>query len=97
VSQFEIRRLRTGGLALVLQHDILDGLSSCIVAPVVRSPKLRAMTRLRPTIRIDDADHVVLIDRLAAIDRSKLGEQVVDIRERQDEINLALDFLFKGF
>lgn len=55
------------------------------------------MTRLRPTIRIDGVDHVVLMDRLAAIDRSKLGEKVLDIRDRQDDINLALDFLFKGF
>lgn len=48
-------------------------------------------------VRIEDRDHVVLMDRLAAIERSKIGELIVDMRERQDDIHLALDLLFKGF
>ena len=97
MKQFEIRRLRSGDLVLLLQHDLLEGLNSLVVAPVVRMPSLLPMQRLRPTFDVDSVRHVILTDRLAAVERSAIGTVVADARDVQDAVNLALDFLFKGF
>lgn len=89
MNQFEIRRIPTSSLVLLLQHEI--------VAPLSTSPKLEPMARLRPTFDIDGVRHVVLFDRLAAISRSAIGPMVADASELRDEAGLALDLLFKGF
>lgn len=81
----------------MLQHDILDNLDSVVVAPVVRMPKLLSIERRRPTVQLDDVEHVVLMDRLAAVGRSSIGSVVAEGHDVRDAGSLALDFLSKGF
>ena len=84
-------------MVVILQSDFAAPFETCVVAPVVSEAQLPAIARLRPPIRVADQDCVVVIDRLAAVDRLTLGEVISSAEHLRDEITRGLDLLFTGF
>jgi toxin CcdB len=83
---------------LDVQADLLDNLATRVVVPLV---KLSAMGKpakhLNPQFTINKEKLVMSTAELAGIPVSALGEKSGTLKERQDEIIAALDFLLSGF
>lgn len=101
MEQFAIHRQRSGrhagGLLVILQHDFVDALETCVVAPLIPIGLLLVLPRLRPTLTVEGRRYVLALDRLATLDRQTIGEAAGNALSCRDEIFLALDLLFKGF
>lgn len=82
---------------IVLQSDLVDGLRSTVVAPLVVRSELLGAPRLNPIIAVEGQDYWLATHELFAIDRRALGQPVTSLKERRDTIVDALDFLFIGF
>lgn len=80
-----------------LQDDILDMLSTRVVAPLIPAEGVwKRMKILNPIIQVKGADHVLMTHLLAAVQSSTLGEKVDSALSQRDEIIASLDFLFTG-
>ena len=74
--------------AVVLQDDAFAALSTVIVAPTSRSA--RAAT-FRPEIEVEGRSTRVLVEQLAAVDATRLGELVGHLSPEEEwGIDLAL-------
>lgn len=102
MEQLDICRLganrngRAGDLVVVLQHRMMDQLGTCVVAPVLPLSQLPIVDRLRPVVTLDGVDHVIAVDRLAAISRRAIGAQVGSAAPLRAAVIAALDLLFTG-
>jgi hypothetical protein len=98
MRQFDICGLRHDDrqMVLVLQHGHVDDLATVIVAPLaaVAEPMI---SRIRFAVTIGGRNHVVQLDRMAAIARREMGETLATLAARQDEIKAGIDLLFYGF
>ena len=86
------------GYLLDIQSDILSGLNTRAVVPLVHinnAPK--RPTYLNPVFEINDEHLVMLTQFVAAIPESELTERVTDLNDFHSEILAALDMLFTGF
>ncbi len=74
--------------AVVLQEDALAGLSTVVVAPTSRSARPASF---RPEIEVEGTMTRVLVEQLAAVDPTRLGDLVGHVSP-EDEwgIDLAL-------
>lgn len=91
---------KTTPYLLDVQSDLLDDLESRVVIPL-RSlqnfPKVNLPTRLTPIITIDRNEFLLETPKMAAVPKRILRSPVTSLRDAQDEITAALDFLFYGF
>jgi toxin CcdB len=96
LRQFDICDLKGSGgqLVVVLQHRILDGLSTVIVAPI--SSEQTIIAKVRRPIEIEGETYVLQLDRIAAVPRSALGSFVGNLSADGDAIKDGLDLLFFG-
>ncbi|PWE56065.1 hypothetical protein DEM27_11545 [Metarhizobium album] len=99
MARFEVYRLGHGdALALDLQSNLLDGLHTRIVAPLVRESDVDTFVRwLNPRFDIDGEMYVMLTEFLAAVPAKELREPIADLSHKADTIIAATDFLFQGF
>lgn len=81
-------------LVVVLQMDIAEG-AERIVAPLSRAGGEPA-SRLRPLIRHDGQDFIVLMRLLGTLPVRVLRHSVGSIAEYRDELIRAIDWLFRG-
>lgn len=82
---------------IVLQSDLVVGLISSVVAPLVSRDRLTGAARLNPLVSIDGREFWLATHELFAIDRRILGPAVVNLTSNRDAIIAALDLLFTGF
>ena len=84
---------------LDIQSDLLSGLATRLVVPLVRPETLRAgpMTRLAPVLRFRERDLVAMVPEMAAIPRHHLGPIAGDLAQLRGEWLKAVDFLLTGF
>ncbi|WJH38145.1 CcdB family protein (plasmid) [Aliirhizobium terrae] len=99
MARFHVHKLKgRDGLVLDLQADLLDSLETRVVAPVMPASDIGPIfVRLSPRVEIDGQFYLILIPSMASIPKRFLGETIVDLSPRQDEITAATDFLFQGF
>ena len=103
MKQFDVYRLRqprgegAGRLVVILQHDTTEKLETRIVAPLAHPNAIPPVERLRPIIQVDGVEHVLVVDRIAAIERATMGQRVGNVAPYRDEIVSALDLLFTGY
>ncbi len=82
----------------ILQHDILDGLDTRVVAPLVRLEAFgRPISVLNPVFSIEGNEVVLSTAELAGVSTAALGPYVTSLSEKRDEVIAALDLLFTGF
>ncbi len=83
---------------LDLQDEIIDNLSTRVVAPLVPVDEVpRRMKILNPIISVAGVEYLLMTHLLAAIPASTLKIKVGSVLTQRDEIIASLDFLFTGF
>ena len=103
MRQLEIWRLTgdRGGsgkevLAVILQHDLLRDLDTCIVAPLRPRDELPPIGRLRPEVTLERRQYRLIIGRLSVVRRRALAERIGTVSADAEEIRRALDELLVG-
>ena len=83
---------------LDLQDEIIDSLSTRVMAPLVPVDDVpKRMKILNPIIAVAGTDYLLMTHLLAAIPASVLKIKVGSVSIQRDEIIASLDFLFAGF
>ena len=83
---------------LDVQADLLDNLATRVVVPLIKISAMgKTAKHLNPRFTINKEQLVMSTAELAGIPVSDLGEKSGTLKERQDEIIAALDFLLSGF
>jgi toxin CcdB len=87
-----------GGKLLDVQADLLDGLNTRVVVPLMNKKSAPTpASHLNPVLQIDDQPMVMVTQFLAAVPARMLVRAETNLMEQRDEIVAALDFLFQGF
>ncbi len=82
---------------LELQTDLLVGLGTRLVAPLVPAAGFGPpASRLNPTVRVGSRNFVMDTALIAGIPASQLGDRVASLGERGADLLGALDFLISG-
>lgn len=83
---------------LVLQSELLDGIDTRVVAPLVRLSALarKKLTRLNPEFEVEGEAVILLTQQIASIPIQALGKPVASLGHEHSRIVAALDLLFSG-
>ncbi|MGZ9723302.1 CcdB family protein [Rhizobium miluonense] len=85
-------------LALDLQSDLLERLSTRMMAPLLLAEDVsKPMARLNPQFTINGKLYIMATQLMAAIPLIEIGELITDLSAHGDRITAATDFLFQGF
>ena len=86
------------GYLLDVQTDLLGGLNTRIVVPVMHLNKApKAAKRLNPVMDINGEPHVMVTQFMAAVPASILKNPSANLGEHAEDITNALDMVFFGF
>jgi toxin CcdB len=98
MARFDVYTRRDGpGYLLDCQADILDGLNTRLVAPLLPerlAPKPAG--RLNPMFEIEGERHVMVTQFAAAIPVRELGRRVMSLAREDATISNAIDMLLIG-
>lgn len=82
---------------LDVQADLLDGLATRVVVPLVLADEMRLAARqLNPQFKIKGEAVVMSTAELAGVASRALGDKVASLKSKRDEIIAALDLLLTG-
>lgn len=100
MARYDVYRFphESGRLVVDVQADLLDGLTTRIVVPLISiefAPP--ALHRLNPQFEIEGETFVFLVQYAAAVPESALKNAAGNLRAETDSITAALDMLFQGF
>ncbi|MBT5497036.1 MAG: CcdB family protein [Alphaproteobacteria bacterium] len=84
-------------LLLDVQSDLLDPLDTRLVAPLVDATRAKAISRLNPEFIIEGRRLFLSTQEMSGYPRRALGEPLLNLSQRRDEILAAIDFLIHGF
>ena len=89
---------RTAPYLLVLQSELLDGIDTRVVAPLVRLKALggKKLTRLNPEFEVDGDAVIMLTQQLASVPVQVLNKRIGNLGHEHASIVAALDQLFSG-
>ena len=82
---------------VVLQSDLISGLRSTVVAPLVLRQDMVGAQRLNPLMTVEGREYWLAMHELFAIERRMLGTTVASVADQRDAVIAALDLLFTGF
>ncbi len=82
---------------LDVQSDLLDPLETRLVAPLVDATRAKAISRLNPECVIEGRRVFLSTQEMSGYPRRALGEPLLNLSQRRDEILAAIDFLIQGF
>jgi toxin CcdB len=86
-----------GGYLLDVQADILRHLNTRVVIPLMplgQAPK--PATSLNPLFVINDIEHSMVTQYMAAVPTSILKRETLNVADRRDDIVNAIDLLLPG-
>jgi toxin CcdB len=99
MAQYDVFQNPDGsGYLLDVQSDLLDGLITRLVVPLMpqtQAPKPAA--RLNPIVNIAEERHIMVTQFMAAVPAKLLSEQVTSVARLRDDITAAIDMLTHGF
>lgn len=82
---------------LDVQADLLDTLTTRVVAPLVLAEEMGlAAKHLNPQFKVKGTAVVMSTAELAGVSNRSLGDKVVSLKNKRDEIIAALDLIFTG-
>ncbi len=85
-------------LLIFLQADVLDELSSRVVAPLVPAGKLARASVLNPLLVLPEGDCVLIVQQMAALPLASMEEPILaNLPAFRNEILAAVDRVFVGF
>jgi toxin CcdB len=82
---------------LVLQSDLVSGLASTVVAPLVVREMMKGADQLNPVMVIEGREYWLATHELFAVERRVLRSAVANLDAQRYAIIAALDLLFTGF
>ena len=82
---------------VVLQSDLVSGLASTVVAPLVPRERMKGAHRLNPIVPIEGRDYWLATHELFAVDQRILRGRITSLVDHRDTVIAALDFAFTGF
>ena len=99
MARYDVYENPTGvGYLVEVQSDLLDGLQTRAVLPLVpHTPDLKVVRRLNPKLTIDGKEFALFTHLIATVPASRLGQTKMNMRAHDYEITSALDMLFQGF
>lgn len=98
MARYGVYRMGDGELVLDVQSNIVDGLDTRVVAPLVPlSRASKPAARLNPVFDIDGVPHSMMTEFLSAVPETLLHETDHQLSGEHDRIVAALDMLFQGF
>lgn len=90
--------LEGAGYLLDVQTDLLQGLNTRVVVPLLPEDVAPRPARLlNPVFEIGAQRHVMATQFLSAVPGSILRTPVGNLQDRSDEITRAIDMVFHGF
>ena len=99
MAKYDVCRDRSGdGLLLEVQTDLLSGLNTRVVVPLL--PRASAPTpaaRLNPVFTVKGEQVVMVTQFVAAVPVGILGEKITSLADHFDQITQAVDMLIQGF
>lgn len=81
---------------VILQSDLVSGLRSTVVAPLIAREELAGAQRMNPMFPVHGKDYWLATHELFAIDQRVLKAKVASLADQHDAIMAALDFVFTG-
>lgn len=82
---------------LDVQADLLDMLATRVVVPLVLEEEMGLAAKyLNPLFKVKGVTVIMSTAELAGISNRSLGDKVVSLKNKRDEIIAALDLLFTG-
>lgn len=98
MARFDVYALKRGGALVVdCQADLLDGLKTRVVVPLIaesEAPKPARM--LNPVFQIAGEKFVLMAQFLSAVEVRELGAKVGSLEGDGERVLGALDFLLTG-
>jgi toxin CcdB len=82
---------------VVLQSDLVSGLSSTVVAPLVPRAQIKGAHRLNPIVPVEGREYWLATHELFAVDQRILRDKVATLADHREAVIAALDFVFTGF
>jgi len=88
----------SAGLVVDVQSDLLSGLATRVVVPLLPEAVVQAAAeRLNPIFEIDGQRHILMVQSIAAVPRRELRGAVASLNDQHDTVLAAIDFLLTGF
>jgi toxin CcdB len=81
---------------VILQSNLVSGLRSTVVAPLVVREQLAGAQRMNPIFSVDGKEYWLATHELFAIEQRVLRRSVANLADQHDAIMAALDFVFTG-
>jgi toxin CcdB len=81
---------------VILQSNLVSGLRSTVVAPLVARGQMEGAQRMNPIFTINGAEYWLATHELFAVEQRVLKERVASLVDHHDAIMAALDFVFTG-
>lgn len=81
---------------IVLQSDMIETRSTCVVAPLVKRDMFQGAEKLNPVVHVEEKSYLISTAELAGVPRKAIGTVVCNVEEQRDSIVNALDLLFLG-
>ena len=100
MARFDVYSLKgKAPLVVDVQADILGGLSSRIVIPLLPSAELgaEAIPRLKPAVKLNGVEYRLITTDMSALAASQLGDHLGSLDDQRLVIIDAIDFAFQGF
>jgi len=86
------------GYLLDVQTDLLDGLNTRIVVPVLAEGVAPTPARLlNPGFDIEGERHYLMTQFMASVPAASLRSPVANLSDRSDDVTRALDMIFQGY
>jgi toxin CcdB len=98
MARFDVYALKRGGALVVdCQADLLDGLKTRVVVPLVaESAAPKPARNLNPVFEIGAERYVLMAQFLSAVEMRELGAKVGSLDSEGETVLGALDFLLTG-
>lgn len=98
MARLDVYENGTSGYLLDVQADILYGLNSRLMVPLM-PPSLAPLPakRLNPLLEIEGGNYVMVTQYLASMPTRALGRRVINLRQHHDTVVAALDMILLGF
>jgi toxin CcdB len=98
MARFDVYAMKRGGALVVdCQADLLSGLKTRVVAPLVAEDKAPPPARhLNPVFKLRGERFVLMAQMLSAVEVRELGEKLGSLDGESERVLGALDFLITG-
>lgn len=96
MAQFDVYRVRGGGLVIDCQSDLLDNLPTRFVVPL-RAEDASVMRRFNPVFQVEGRNFAMVTQLAGAIAARDILSTVASVASQEYQIKAALDMLIVGF